>query len=114
MSATATRYEFGRRERLTALVADLLALRGPLSTAGACWLAEFAQERSCGWYGVTMMRVDGEGPVGPGDHRVEVEVGDFGQVVGEHGDPQQDVAQRGSVGGGSAANAISAVSPAAS
>jgi hypothetical protein len=34
-----------------------------------------------------------DGPVRPGDDRIEVEAGDLGQVVGEPGDPQQQVAQ---------------------
>ena len=39
-------------------------------------------------------RVHNERPVRPGDDRVEVELGDLGQVVGEPRHAQQQVAQR--------------------
>jgi hypothetical protein len=38
--------------------------------------------------------VNDNGAVGAGDDRAEVKFGDFRQVVGEPGDPQQRVAQR--------------------
>jgi len=46
--------------------------------------------------------IDGGNPVRPGDDGAEVQVGNLGQVVGELGDPQQDVAQSRDIGGGSA------------
>src|SRR5580693_6477917 len=47
--------------------------------------------------------VHGEGSVGPGDHRVEVEFSDLRQVIGQPGDAQQDVGECGQVGRGGAA-----------
>jgi hypothetical protein len=47
--------------------------------------------------------IHGLHPVGPGDDRVEVELGDLGHVVGQPGYPQQDVRQRGGVRGRAAA-----------
>ena len=47
------------------------------------------------------LAVDGPGPVGAGDDR-QVEFGDLRQVVGQLGDPQQQVPQRSEVGGGGA------------
>ena len=42
--------------------------------------------------------VNGQGAVGPGDD-AEIELGDLRKVVGHPGYPQQDVLQRGEVGG---------------
>jgi hypothetical protein len=47
--------------------------------------------------------VDDVGAVGAGDDGVEVKLGDLGQVLGEPGDSQQQVAQRVQVGGRGAA-----------
>ena len=41
--------------------------------------------------------------IGPGDHWVEVELGDLWQVVGQPGQPQQQICQRGRVHGRRAA-----------
>ena len=48
-------------------------------------------------------RVDDDGAVGQADHRVEVELGELGEVVGELREPVQHVGERGGVGGRGAA-----------
>ena len=39
-------------------------------------------------------------PSGSGEHRVQVELGDLGQVLGEPGEPMEEVGERRRVGGG--------------
>ena len=48
--------------------------------------------------GHTDARVHGDGAVRADDDRVEVKLGDLGQVVGEPGDAEQHVTQRGDAG----------------
>jgi hypothetical protein len=43
--------------------------------------------------------VEGDDAVGPGEERVDVELGDFGQIDGEAREPQQEVDDGGAVGG---------------
>ena len=43
--------------------------------------------------------IDSAGPVRACDHRVEVQLGDFWQVIGQARNPQQDVGQRAGIDG---------------
>src|SRR5580704_9611186 len=56
---------------------------------------QFAQERVVRLEGRDLdPRVQGQYTVRPGNDRIEVEIGDFGQVIGEPRDPEQQVAER--------------------
>ncbi len=64
-------------------------------------LGKLAQERvGQAVTGHADARVHGDGAVRPGDHRVEVKLGDLRQVAGEPRHAEQGVAQRTDVGRG--------------
>ena len=83
----------GRADGAVALQAPLYLSRTnggarPRGRGLARWLASFLRYGSCGAYGATLTRASTTNTPVPacGDDRVQVEVGDLRQVVGEPGD----------------------------